>query len=125
MKLERMTPNLMVSSIEQSIHFYHNTLGFDVVDRVENNFVILGRDNVLIMMESMEAMVQEYPVLKHDALKASIALYFRFDDIEALVATLKEKGYQMPDIYETFYGTLETYLVDPDGYVLTLSGEKK
>ncbi|WP_159634205.1 VOC family protein [Erysipelothrix anatis] len=125
MKLERMTPNLMVTNIDQSIHYYKDTLGFEVVDRVESNFVILSRDGVTLMMESMEAMAQEYVELKHEVLKASIALYFRIDDVEKLAATLKTKGYSVPDIYETFYGTVETYLVDPDGYILTLSGEKR
>ncbi|GHU85313.1 hypothetical protein FACS1894198_2970 [Clostridia bacterium] len=69
--LKTITANLMVESVEDSLKFYKDVLGFTEVTSVpsENGnlqFAIVARDGGQIMFQERESFCGEYPILMAD-----------------------------------------------------------
>lgn len=122
--IQTMTTNLMVTDINESIAFYQEALEFKVMDIVENVFAILGDGTVTLMLEERKALIEEYPSLNTETIKPTITLFTKVDDIHAYHQRIAQKFSILKAMNETFYGTLEFAIADPDGYVITFAGEK-
>ena len=66
-KLNKLTPNLMVEDVNQTIQFYRDVLAFEVLATVpeEGTFAwaMLKRDNVEIMFQQRVSLTEEIPTL--------------------------------------------------------------
>ena len=120
-----ISTNLMVRSVEDSLNFYQNILGFKAVATAPGEsgliFAILEKDGQDLMIQEKESLASEYPILKADLIKPSIALYIIVDNFEELCQDLKSKIEILADIHITPYGAEEFAVADPDGYVLTFA----
>lgn len=126
---KNMTTNLMVESIEETINFYKDILGFKVVTTVpgKNNklqFAILAKDNLMLMCQEKNNFAGEYPILKTMNIKPSVSLYITVDDFDFLYETINKNHTILSDIHTTFYGSREFAIADNNGYVLTFTEEK-
>ena len=125
-----MTANLMVESVDKSLAFYKEVLGFSLAASVpgKNNelqFAIVSKDNLMLMMQEKTNLIEEYPSLSTDRVHPSITLYITVDNFDALYEDLKAKHPISAEVHETFYGAREFALCDPDGYVLTFTEKKE
>lgn len=121
-----MTSNLMVNSVDETVTFYQNVLGFSLFDSVRDDkgelqFAIMGRDGLTLMFQEKNNLMSEYPPLKREGLSPSITLYIMVDDFENTYQLLKEKWKILVEVHETFYGAKEFAIEDNSGYILTFT----
>lgn len=123
--LKSLTPNLIVSNVEQSIAFYRDTLGFDVETTVPDVtpyvFAILAIGGVRIFLNAPEAAVTEYPVLGSRPLGGTFTLFVEAAGIRELYARLQPLVNVVMPIEVKWYGQTEFAFEDPDGYVITIA----
>lgn len=123
--INSITPNLMVESVEETISFYKDVLGFSVIDSVENDgildFAILMNNGLIIMFQRKESLIEEYPVLETEKIKPCLSLYMKTNNIEGLYKKIKLKVKILKDIHTNFYNIKEFAITDNNGYVITIA----
>ena len=125
-----ITTNLMVESVDESVVFYRDVLGFAVINSVPDDngnlqFAILSKDDLMLMFQEKQNLIEEYPILNTPKVKPSATLYIMVDNFDSLYNELKNKHEIMTDIHETFYGAKEFAIADNNGYVLTFTEHKE
>ncbi|AZK43720.1 VOC family protein [Erysipelothrix piscisicarius] len=122
----KLTPNLMVTNVKESILFYQTVLEMNVYDQVDTDsvpiFAILGRGETTLMLEEKNTLIEEYPTLHTDSINPSLTLFIKVDDVEAEYKRLKTHPNLIKTLHKTFYDTWEFALTDPDGVVITFAG---
>ena len=115
--LQRLTPNLVVPSIEACLPFWCDRLGFTRTAEVPHGsglgFVILERDGVQLMLQSEASVADDLPaVLEGGTPRGN--LFLVVSDIEEVVRALE--GVQPAlERRTTFYGMVEVGYRDPAG----------
>lgn len=127
--LTSLTPNLIVSNVEQSIASYRDTLGFEVEATVPDStpyvFAIIASGVVRIFLNSPEAAVTEYPVLGSRPLGGTLTLFIEVIGIRELYERLQPLVKIVMPIEVKWYGQTEFAFTDPDGYVITMAEREK
>lgn len=142
--LQKLSPNLMVKDIRETIDFYKNILGFEFVMAVpesqDNIFMTLDDSNknialVYAMMKNwdIEIMFQEEKSLKEDVsylknasnIWATCTFYYSIKWLEEKYEEIKNKVKIIKDIWKTWYWVWEFYFLDNNGYIICLSEEKE
>ena len=123
---KNITTNLMVESVDTSVNFYQEILGFEVVASVpaknqELQFAILGKDSVTLMLQEKNNLGEEYPILATEKIRPSITLYITIENFEDFYIAIKKSYPIYTEKHTTFYGSKEFAITDPDGYVLTFT----
>jgi uncharacterized glyoxalase superfamily protein PhnB len=125
LKIESLTPLLNVRDVEVAMNFYTHTLGFEVVgewtleDRVR--WVRLKNGSVELMLNSSETSSDDEIARSRRSGSTSFSdavLYFSVPDANALHATLKSRGFNVSDPFDTEYSLREFHARDLDGYEL-------
>ena len=121
----KLTPNLLVASVERSIAFYTEVLGFErgmtVPEASPFVFAQVTSGPVEIFLNDADGAVKEYPVLKDRPLGMSGTLFIEVDGIKDLYERLRSKvTIAMPFITQ-WYGMMEFAIADPDGYLITFA----
>jgi uncharacterized glyoxalase superfamily protein PhnB len=124
---KKITPNLLVSSVERSLAFYVDTLGFErgmtVPDASPFVFASVTSEPVEIFLNDAATAVKEYPAFAGKPIGATGTLYIEVEGVDALHDRIKPKVKIVMPIATQFYGMREFAIEDPDGYVLTF-GER-
>ena len=123
--MPRITPELVVSNLAQSMQFYE-ALGFvkdneGIVDENGSqwNSLALGDAHLWLLRQDVDNSIQEGAPRGN-----GVHLYLSVDDVDALYEEVKTKGLQMNIVQEIetlWYGLREFKMADPDGYVWTLN----
>jgi len=121
-----LTPNMMTYSVEETITFYVENLGFQEYDsatdeRGKKIFVILGKDNATLMFQSKESLIEEYPVLETEQLKPMLTLYIVVDHFDDYYAQITKNVPVMKNIHITPYGAKEFAILDNNNIALTVA----
>jgi uncharacterized glyoxalase superfamily protein PhnB len=116
MKLEHVKPMLAVSSMDDTIRFYSDVLGFECVNRLEG-WAAMRKDAVEIMISLPNA----HEPFEKPTLTGS--LYFSSDDVDALWEKIKDKATVVYPIENFFYGMREFAIRDNNGYILQFGQE--
>ena len=124
MKLKNMIPMLNISSLETSLEFYREALGFEVVsakDALDEYRwgVIRSGDTELMLSETDTALNLPKGIDPHHNTDWPVIYYFYPDDVEALYRDVVGKGFKATPLEVTFYGMKEFSLQDPDGHMLS------
>ncbi len=138
MEWNQLLPELDVFNLEDSLHFYIDLIGFQIVyDRKEDKFVFLQLENVQLMLQQIdkdnnkwETGKLEYPL--------GVGINFQIDvtNIDEIYEKLKNANYKIfVEMEDHWYrknnilmGCKEFLVQDPNGYLLRFSqdlGEKK
>lgn len=91
---KNITTNLMVESVDTSVNFYQEILGFEVVASVpaknqELQFAILAKDSVTLMLQEKNNLGEEYPILATEKIQPSITLYITIENFEDFYIAIK------------------------------------
>lgn len=131
MEWNQMLPEFDVFNLEESLNFYMNLVGFNVVyDRKEDKFAFLQLENVQLMIQQIDRENNkwktgnlEYPL--------GIGINFQIDvsNIDEIYNRLKNAKYKIfVEMEEHWYrkdnvlmGCREFLVQDPNGYVLRFS----
>ena len=124
---KKLTPNLLVASVERSLAFYVDTLGFargmTVPEASPFAFASVTGGAVEIFLNDAATAVKEYPAFAGRPIGATGTLYIEVEGVDALHDRLKSQVKIVIPIATQFYGMREFAIADPDGYVLTF-GER-
>jgi uncharacterized glyoxalase superfamily protein PhnB len=117
MKVNRLTPVLMVEAIEPCLPFWIDRLGFsktvEVPDEGRLGFVILVRDGVEIMYQTQNSVRGDVAALANSPMGGTM-LYLDVDDLDAVEKALKGVNLVVPR-RNTFYGAQEIIVREPGG----------
>jgi len=124
MKILRSTPILFVDRIEPSLPFWIETLGFskqaEVPDGDVLGFVILERDGVEIMMQTLDSAMADLPEVAKRFQLNSVSQFMEVDSLDDILKGLA--GYNLlTPVRTTFYGMREAVVADPAGFVLVFA----
>lgn len=123
--LKKLTPNLMVEDVRQTLRFYRDVLGFETLTTVEGdeetNFAIVHRDAVELMFQSRKSLSENVPALTGSTIGASQTFYIEVSAVDQLYQQLSGKVEIVVDMHNTLYGTREFYFRDLNGYILSFS----
>jgi uncharacterized glyoxalase superfamily protein PhnB len=123
--IKKLTPNLIVSSVERSLAFYCDVLGFTktgtVPDQSPYVFAIVESGSVEIFFNARAAAVEEYPALANMQIGGTLTLYMEVSGVEKIHDELKGRVKVTMPLEKKFYGVTEFAFEDPDGYVITFA----
>lgn len=123
--LKKLTPNLMVEHVNDTVAFYKDVLGFALLASVpeegEFNWAMMKRDTVEMMFQSRASLTGEVPQFQGKAIGGSLTLYIDVEDIKGLYASLQGKVPILQEMKTTFYGAQEFTIQDCNGYILTFA----
>ncbi len=121
----KLTPNLIVASVERSLAFYIDILGFSkgftVPDESPLVFGSVASGAVEIFFNEQKTAVHEYPVFGGKPIGATGTMYIEVTGVDALHDHLKSKVSIVMPLVTQFYGAKEFAIADPDGYVITFA----
>jgi uncharacterized glyoxalase superfamily protein PhnB len=124
-ELKKLTPNLIVSNVEQSLAFYCDVLGFTRTHAVPDAppFVFAGvqSGSVEIFLNAPGPATEEYPALGGKPLGGTLTLFTEVVGIEQVYDELKSKVKVTMPLEKRWYGVTEFAFEDPDGYVMTFA----
>jgi len=128
MKLQDVTPNLIVTDIDRSTAFYRDVLGFAIVATVPDAapfvFVWLQRDGVSIFLNLQAAAAEDLPQFAARSVGGTNALFITLEaespdsGIDALFQQIEGSAKVVMPLKTQFYGMREFGVEDPDGYVI-------
>ncbi len=129
-----IVPNLMVTDMQASVAFFRDLLGFTLTFALDNErgmhddpagkaivFASLKWEEAELMLQSVESLAEELPVFTNASRPtASGTIMLRGYHPDALadtdVSAITVKG-----PVKQWYGMIELYLRDPDGYIICLA----
>ena len=124
-ELKKLTPNLIVSSVERSLAFYCDVLGFNrtmtVPDQSPYVFAAVQSGPVEIFLNDPGPAVEEYPAFAGKPIGGTLTLYIEVAGVEKVYAALKASVKVTMPLERKFYGVTEFAFEDPDGYVITFA----
>ena len=124
-ELTKITPNLVVSSVERSVAFYRDILGFIVTTTVPDEtpyvFAALSSGPVEVFLNAVEAAAAEYPAFKDRPIGGTLTLFMEVVRIHEAYAALKDKVTVVMPLENKWYGVTEFAFADPDGYLITFA----
>jgi lactoylglutathione lyase len=122
---KKLTPNLLVASVERSLAFYVDTLGFargmTVPEQSPFVFASVTGDTIEIFFNDAAAAIKEYPAFAGKPIGATGTLFIEVEGIDALHDRLRPSVKVVMPIVNQFYGMREFAIEDPDGYVITFA----
>lgn len=128
--LQSLTPNIMVADVNQTLDYYKDILGFEVIDtnstagQLEWGFVKKGEAG--LMFQEASSLKGEYPSLASRPMGGAMTFYILVqENIEDWFASLKGKVKVVKELNTTFYGTKEFAIEDVNGFILTFSERKE
>jgi uncharacterized glyoxalase superfamily protein PhnB len=117
--MNKLTPNLIVDSVEECLRFWVDRLGFARTVEVPHGdrlgFVILKRGDVELMLQSRASLQQDVPPIADGAYRA--VLYVDVPDLAPIREALTGWPLVTPE-RTTFYGARELIVRDPAGHVV-------
>jgi uncharacterized glyoxalase superfamily protein PhnB len=126
MKLQKLTPNLVVRDVAASMEFYSRVLGFQRGQTVPGQapyvFGIVTHGAVEIFFNDQKAVAAEHPALGTRPVGGALTLYIEVQGIEELFQNAQRHGVKitMP-MKEQFYGMKEFGMKDPEGWEITFA----
>ena len=124
-EIKKLTPNLIVSNVEQSLAFYCDVLGFTKADTVPEQspyvFAIVQSGPVAIFLNAPGPAIEEYPTFAGRAIGGTLTLYMEVSGVENIYEDLKARVKVTMPLEKKFYGVTEFAFEDPDGYVITFA----
>jgi len=123
LKLNKLSPVLVVDAIEPCLPFWTARLGFartvEVPEGDRLGFVILARDGIEVMYQSRESVRKDIPPLA-DAPAGGTNLYIEVTDVAAVERAVKGLEIVVPR-RKTFYGADEIGVREPGGNAVIFS----
>ena len=121
MSIKKLTPNLIVTDVKETVDFYHRVLGFEV-KTFYPEWAHLAKDDCEIMFQPAASLIKEFPELSSSTMGGSLTLFFRLDDPAALFERVKDEANIIRPLGVTSYnGATEFVVRDLNGYILHFS----
>jgi catechol 2,3-dioxygenase-like lactoylglutathione lyase family enzyme len=121
-RIKDISPQLIVASLDKSIVFYTEILGFDVHFHYEDFYCSLSMSGYAIHLKTGKPTPEERRSRRYND---HLDLVFSVEGIDNLFTDLKSKGVKIiRPVQEMPYGH-EFYILDPDEYILAFIEPKR
>lgn len=114
LRLQRVM--LVSSNIDRAREFYGNLLGLPCVYDDDNDLEFQVDGGPTIMIHGSDSSSSS---VARDG--ARVSIYLEVDDVDALAARLRRAGYGVTGPSDEPWGERIAYVLDPDGYSISLS----
>lgn len=124
----KITPVLVVETIEKSLPFWTDRMGFqktvEVPDGDGLGFAILARDGAELMLQTVASIRKDEPKFAPASTGGPdlCPLFIEVDDFADVRRRLEGYPIAMPE-RKTFYGMVEIGVVDPGGHVVVFAAK--
>ncbi|HEY6307685.1 MAG TPA: VOC family protein [Candidatus Angelobacter sp.] len=115
-KLNKLTPMLTVTNMDETIRFYHDLLGFECCNRNEGWARLLNYGAEIMIALPNARMAFEHP-------QFTGSFYMILDDVDALWQEVRDKVTVVFPIENFYYGMREFAIRDNNGYMLQFGSE--
>ncbi|HEV3058925.1 MAG TPA: VOC family protein [Vicinamibacterales bacterium] len=123
--VKKLTPNLIVSSVEQSLSFYEGVLGFargmTVPEQSPFVFASVTSGPVEIFFNDRSTVSKESPQFAGRSFGGGNTMFVELDGVDAYHNEIKDRAKIVLPIVTQWYGMREFAIEDPDGYVITFA----
>jgi uncharacterized glyoxalase superfamily protein PhnB len=124
MNVKRITPVLFVKEIEPLLSFWVDHLGFTKTVEVPHGdklgFTALQKGSTEVMYQTFASLGEDMPLILAAAKKGPTFLYIEVDNLDAVLAALKDSKIVQPE-RTAFYGMREVGYQDPAGHFITFA----
>ncbi len=125
MTVKKITPVLLVKEIEPIVPFWVERLGFtktiEVPDGNKLGFAAFQKGTAEVMYQTYASAEKDAPKeVSETARKGPTYLYLEVDDLDAVLAAMKDVRIVMP-VRTAFYGMREFGVQDPGGHFITFA----
>ncbi len=121
----KLTPNLIVSSVERSLAFYVDVLGFErgmmVPDQPPLVFASVTSGPIEIFFNDRSTVAHESPQMAGLASAGGNTMFIETDAVDALHDRIVGRAPIVMPLVTQRYGMREFAITDPDGYVITFA----
>ena len=118
--MNKLTPNLIVESIEDCLPFWMDRLGFaktvEVADGSRLGFVILRRDEVEIMLQTRASLAGDVAAIADGPYRAIVYIDVAAGTLASIRKALADWPLATPE-RTTAYGAREIIVRDPAGHI--------
>jgi len=133
---KKLTPDLMVTNVSETVIFYTENLGFRLDMLVPEDektieaeltkdkkyvYAMVSKNEVFVMFMRRDVYEEDISALKDMPIGASVSFYIEVEDIEALYQELKPKVEIVRELKNAWYGMKEFYIKDCNGYILAFA----
>ena len=123
-RIEKITTVLAVESVQPSLDFWTQRLGFECTVTVPHEdttgFAILVKDNAELMLQSVASILADLGANTGEVNGRSAALFIEVADLAALEQALEGYPIEMPR-RTTFYGMHEIGIREPGGHFVVFA----
>lgn len=124
-EMKSLSPNLMVSNVNQTLDFYIDRLGFRKIMTVPDsgNYVwaMVQSGAITFMFQEKHNIKEEYPELAQFDKGGGLTFYINVTNVQELYNNLNGKVKIVKELHKTFYGSTDFAMEDNNGYILTFS----
>ena len=118
-RLEKLTPVMVVDSVEPCVRFWADRFGFAVTNEVPGPdgkliFASAERDGIEVMYQTRASVLAEMPDAERELAGHSITLFITVGDLDAVERAVAGAPVVKPR-HQTFYGSTELYIREPGG----------
>lgn len=130
MEYQSLSPNIGVNNVSETVKFYTETLGFNLIMSVPAasgnglQWAMLVNGGATIMFQEMGNLTEEYPELTGQPVLSAITFYVKMKNMHELYEKIKDTKYLAHSISKTFYGADEFAIFDNNGHILTITEDK-
>ena len=132
LKINKLTPVIAVENVQKTAEFYTKHLGFQLAFVVPNHeaveqlfengkeyrYAMLKSGELEIAFQRLDTFQNDIPFAKNQSIGGSVSFHMDVDNIENLYNRLKSENLEVTELKTTWYGALEFYLKDLNGYIL-------
>jgi len=124
MHFHSITANIGVNNVNETVQFYTERLGFDLVmsnpESGELIWAMVSNGHVFLMFQDNASLKEEYPELQATG-RGCITFYVKIKDMAQLYDQLKNDAMIVKPLAATPYGVEEFAIRDNNGYILTIA----
>jgi uncharacterized glyoxalase superfamily protein PhnB len=120
--LKRLTPVLVVDSVEPCIQFWTERFGFTAENEVPGPggklvFASAQKDGIEMMYQTRASVIADQPGIAKELDGHSIVLFIAVEDLDAVERAVAGSPVVKPR-HKTFYGSTELYVREPGGHTV-------
>ncbi len=123
----KITPVLLVQSVERSLPFWVDRLGWqktvEVPDGEQLGFAILVHGNAELMLQTFESARKDTAMVTGGPQSHRASLFIEVDNWPDTVERLNGYEIAMPE-RDTFYGMREIGVLEPNGHIVVFAVQK-
>ena len=121
----KLTANLIVSNVEQSLAFYEDVLGFargmTVPEQSPFVFAAVTSGPVEIFFNDRSTVTKESPQMAGLSFGGGNTMFIEVQGVDALHERIAARVTVILPLVTQWYGVREFAIADPDGYVITFA----